>query len=69
MSVKKMKQFEDHIREAFEGHEAPYNPKAWSKLEASLGGKLGGFSSSLKIASVVAVIATSGFGLNYFSKV
>ena len=50
MSVKKMKQFEDHIREAFEGHEAPYNPKAWSKLEASLGGKLGGFSSSLKIA-------------------
>jgi len=67
MSVKKMKQFEDHIREAFEGHEAPYNPKAWSKLEASLGGKLGGFSSSLKIASVVAVIATSGFGLNYFS--
>jgi hypothetical protein len=66
MSVKKLKQFDDHIGDTFEGFEAPYNPKAWNRIESKLGGG-SSFAGGLKIASVVAVIALGGAAAFYFS--
>lgn len=62
-----MKQFDDHIREAFEGHEVSYNANAWKRLESALGGGKSGISGSLKIASVLAVITASGLGMVYLN--